>query len=414
MYHKDGILIKLSDAIHQFVTENLTDGWFALVMVKVFFLVILTLIIDFVLKFFINFGFRSFKDEEKYPVIKAVYESGFSNSIAHVISLTFAKFALEPFFRYKHPQSFNFLDTLIAIAMVVVIGGMAIRFLKAVEYYLYYKKDYYRIAALKTVSQTLKVFGGFILALVIISMIFGINGSTIVGSLGAITAVLVLVFRDTILGFITGLHVATSRNMKSGDWIGIPKYNLEGTIDEIGLLTTKITNFDKTVSTIPTYDLMSTEIKNLQVMSETNTRRIKRSIIFNIKSFKFIDEELYERLSKINLIKDYIEEKHDEILFERMNLENSNEIINGQQLTNIGTFRIYTLNYLKNNKNVDQGGTVMVRQLEITPQGLPLEIYCFTNDSRWESFEQIQANIFDHLLVSAKEFDLEVMQFTKI
>jgi miniconductance mechanosensitive channel len=199
-----------------------------------------------------------------------------------------------------------------------------------------------------------------------------------------------------------------------GDWIGIPKYNLEGTIEDLNLLTTKIQNFDKTISTIPTYDLLTTEIKNLQVMSESNTRRIKRSIIFNINSFKFLNLEEVDRLAKINLIKNYLNEKKEEIIAERATIENSELVINGRQLTNIGVFREYAFNYLKKSEHIDQNETVMVRQLENTPQGMPLEIYCFTNDSAWDHYEIILADIFDHLLVASKEFDLQIMQFNKI
>ena len=148
-------------------------------------------------------------------------------------------------------------------------------------------------------------------------------------------------------------------------------------------------------------------------MSETNTRRIKKSIIFNIISFKFLNDEQMEELSKINLIHDYVIKKRNEINSEKIKTKNSDEIINGKQLTNIGTFRIYALNYLKNNPHVDQNGTMLVRQLDITSQGLPLEIYCFANQSKLEEYEQIQADIFDHLLVASREFGLEVMQ-TKI
>ena len=268
--------------------------------------------------------------------------------------------------------------------------------------------------ALNAVSQSVKIFGTFVSAIIAICVIFGISGATIVGSLGAITAVLVLVFRDTILGFVTGLHVATSKNLKVGDWIGIPKYNLEGNIQDINLLTTKIQNFDKTISTIPTYDLLTTEIKNIQVMTESNTRRIKRSIIFNINSFKFLNEEFLEKLSKVNLIKDYLEFKKREMSEQRKFIDNPELLINGKQLTNIGVFREYVFNYLKNNPHIDQEETILVRQLENTPQGMPLEIYCFTNDSEWGNYEDIQADIFDHLLVASKEFDLEVIQFAKI
>lgn len=171
-------------------------------------------------------------------------------------------------------------------------------------------------------------------------------------------------------------------------------------------------NFDKTISSIPTYDLLTTEIKNLQVMSESNTRRIKKSIYFNINSFKFLTEEDIDRLKDINLISEYLEGKSIELRKEKETLKHSDKIVNGRQLTNIGVFRYYAEKYLQNDPDVDQDGAMMVRQLDITPQGLPLEIYCFANDSRWEHFEQIQADIFDHLLVASKEFDLQVMQIS--
>ena len=145
-------------------------------------------------------------------------------------------------------------------------------------------------------------------------------------------------------------------------------------------------------------------------MSESNTRRIKRSIIFNINSFKFLNREMMDKLAKINLIKDYIEEKKQEITEERATIDNPELLINGRQLTNIGVFREYVLNYLQNNEHIEKDGTLLVRQLENTPQGMPLEIYCFTNDSVWANYEDIQADIFDHLLVASREFELEIMQ----
>lgn len=225
---------------------------------------------------------------------------------------------------------------------------------------------------------------------------------------------MVLVFRDTILGFVTGIHVATSKNLKVGDWIGIPKYNIEGNITDISLLTTKIVNFDKTVSTIPTYDLMSTEIRNYQVMTEGNLRRIKRSMIFNIKSFRFLTKEDYEKLEKVNLISDYIITKKNEIESEKLELHNADNMLNGQQLTNIGVFRKYAENYLRNNPNIEQKEIILVRQLEITPQGMPLEIYCFTIYSNLEDYERVQSDIFDHLLVATQDFGLEVIQVNKV
>jgi len=403
----------ISDYIHFFVRDNAPDGLIlsGQIVFKFIFLAGLVYILDFFFKFFVNIIIKNFFDREKYPVIKSIYQSRISNSVVHLIALSFAEYALKSVF-WRHPKSFALLELIVNVSIIFVIAGMLFRALTALRNYFVIKQDYYKIMALNAISESVKIFGIFILTVVGICIIFGIKGGTILGSLGAITAVLVLVFRDTILGFVTGLHVATSKSMKVGDWIGIPKYNIEGNITDISLLTTKITNFDKTISSIPTYDLLTTEIKNLQVMSESNTRRIKKSIFFNINSFKFLDEEDIERLKEINLISKYIEDKRTELNNEKQGIEHRDKIINGRQMTNIGVFRYYAQKYIENDPDIDKEGTVMVRQLEITPQGLPLEIYCFTNDSKWERFEEIQADIFDHLLVAAKEFDLQVMQIS--
>ena len=408
-------LQNISDYIHAFVKDNSPDSGvlFFQILIKLLFFIGLIYLVDFLLRLLINTVFKLFFDKDKYPILKSVHAAKITNSVSQLFALLVGSFAVESFF-YRHPKSHGFLERMIALLLVIVVSKMLMRGLTATRNYFVIKKDYYKIIALNAVSQTLKIFGIFIASVVAISVLFGISGSAIVGSLGAITAVLVLVFRDTILGFVTGIHVATSKNLKVGDWIGIPKYNLEGTIVDLNLLTTKIQNFDKTISTIPTYDFLTTEIKNIQVMSESNTRRIKRSIIFNINSFRFLNLEDVDRLSKINFIKDYLAEKKQEINQERAGLENADQIINGRQLTNIGVFREYAHNYLKNSEHIDQSGTLMVRQLENTPHGMPLEIYCFTNDSNWGNFEAIMADIFDHLLVASKHFDLEIMQFNKI
>lgn len=408
-------LQNISDYIHYSVRENLPDSAVLLVQIilKFLFLVAIIYIADFIVKFILNQIFKLFFNKDKYPVLKSIYQSRITNSISHVFALLIGSFALFSIF-YRHPKSFIFLERMVYLAIVFVVAGMLYRGLSAFRNYFIIQQDFYKIIALNAVSQSVKIFGTFVSAIIAICVIFGISGTTIVGSLGAITAVLVLVFRDTILGFVTGLHVATSKNLKVGDWIGIPKYNLEGNIQDINLLTTKIQNFDKTISTIPTYDFLTTEIKNIQVMTESNTRRIKRSIIFNINSFKFLNEEILEKLSKVNLIKDYLEFKKSEMSEQRKLIDNPELLINGKQLTNIGVFREYVFNYLKNNPHIDQEETILVRQLENTPQGMPLEIYCFTNDSQWSNYEDIQADIFDHLLVASKEFDLEVIQFAKI
>lgn len=408
-------LQEISEQLYIYISQVTPGGmdWVVHIIIKLALLCAVFLVVDFVFKFVINFVFRFFRNDEKYPVIRSIYQSKISNSVAHFAALLVVG-GIHPsiFPATALPKTNIFINRSINLGLVLILAGMLYRSLTGFRYYFTIKQDFYKIMALNAISETVKILGIFIFSVVGLCVIFGIKGTTIVGSLGAITAVLVLVFRDTILGFVTGIHVATSKNLKVGDWVSIPKYSIEGNITDISLLTTKITNFDKTVSTIPTYDLLTTEIKNLQVMSESNTRRIKKSVFFNINSFKFLNEEDIERLKDINLISDYLEEKTQEIRQENQSVEHNDKTINGRQLTNIGVFRYYAQKYIENDPDIDENGTRMVRQLDITPQGLPLEVYCFANDSKWEHFEQIQADIFDHLLVASKEFDLQVMQIS--
>lgn len=405
-------LQELSEQLYIYISKISPTGldWILHIAVKMALLVGIFMVLDLIFKIIINYVFRFFHNEEKFPVVKSVYQSRITNSVAHFVALAIVGSVHESIFLGALKQTTIFIHRSVNLGLVLILAGMLYRSLSGFRYYFTIKQDYYKVMAINAISETVKILGIFVFSIVSICVVFGIKGTTIVGSLGAITAVLVLVFRDTILGFITGIHVATSRSLKVGDWIGIPKYSIEGNILEINLLTTKITNFDKTISSIPTYDLLTTEIKNLQVMSESNTRRIKKSIFFNINSFKFLNVEEIEKLKEINLIEDYLNEKTSEINLEKEKIEHKDKIINGRQLTNIGVFRYYTQKYLENDPEIDKDSPIMVRQLEITTQGLPMEVYCFANDSKWEKFEQIQADIFDHLLVASKEFDLQIMQ----
>ena len=402
----------ITEGLFYYIGAHFPDGLslFFQVATKILLILFTYLIFDFIFKICINSIFRLFRNEERYPVMKSIQYAKITNSFAHLFALLIAGSVQTSIFLGYLKKTTLFSERMINFAMVLVIAGLAFRSLRAFGYYSLIKKDYYRNFAIRTVSETVKIVGIFIFSVIGICVIFGINSTTIIGSLGAITAIMVLVFRDTILGFVTGLNVATSRNMKVGDWIAIPKYSIEGYIEDIGLLTTKIKNFDKTISTIPTYDLLSTEIRNYQVISDENTRRIKKSIVFNMKSLNFVDDELMARLKKINLIQTYINNKEAEIKKERAAMDNPDEIINGNQLTNIGVFRKYVQNYLKSSGKIDQKELILVRQLQSSPEGLPLEIYCFATEADTTKYEAIQSDIFDHLLAAAKKFELEVVQ----
>ena len=409
------ILKSFSEQIHFFVKQNFAEGFilFGQIALKMLLLFSVFFVIDSILRIFTIIISKIIVKFSKNEFLKYAFKARLYSSISHLLSLGITYFLIEDIF-WRHPKSFAYIDRLLLFGQVLVFAIMAYRIVKALENYYVDKQDQYRITAIRAISETFRVFGLVIFTIIAIFVIFGISFSVIITILGAVTAIILLVFRDTILGFVTGIHVSTSKNLKIGDWIGIPKYNIEGNIQDINLLTTKIQNFDKTISTIPTYDLMSTEIRNHQVMYEGSSRRIKRSVYFNIKSFTFVDEVFYDKVKDINLISEYLNRKLNEIAESKKGIQHADRLINGQQLTNIGLFRNYVLNYLKNNAKIDQNEIILVRQLEITPQGLPLEIYCFANKAELVDYERIQADIFDHILTAAKEFDLEVMQVNKV
>jgi miniconductance mechanosensitive channel len=229
--------------------------------------------------------------------------------------------------------------------------------------------------------------------------------------LGAMTAVLLLIFKDTILSFIASLQITFNDLFRIGDWLEIPDFGADGDVIDIALHTVQIQNWDKTISVIPTHKLIDGTFKNWRGMQESGGRRIKRSVLIDISSIKFCDEEMIKKYKKYQILRNYVEQKEKEI--EQYNQEyniDTSELINGRRMTNIGTFRAYVEEYLKRNTNINKDLTFLVRQLAPGHQGLPIEIYVFTNDTRWAFYEKIQADIFDHILAIVPEFDLRIFQ----
>jgi miniconductance mechanosensitive channel len=256
----------------------------------------------------------------------------------------------------------------------------------------------------------IKIFAAFFGAIYFIATLIDTEATQIFTFLGALTAVILLIFRDSILGFVSGLQISSSKSIKVGDWISVSKYHIEGVVKEINLAITKIENFDKTISTVPTYDLIASEVTNHSAMIQSNTKRIKRSIFFNVNSFQFCTTEMLEKFEKIDLIGSYLKLKQEEIKKSNQNIINKDYIINGRQLTNIGVFRKYAENYLTNRTDISKADKIIVRQLEQTAQGMPLEIMCFTTSSEMVDFERIQSDVFDHLISASKEFELKISQ----
>ncbi|MEH7010449.1 mechanosensitive ion channel family protein, partial [Neobacillus niacini] len=226
-----------------------------------------------------------------------------------------------------------------------------------------------------------------------------------------LSAVLLIVFKDSLLGLVAGIQLAANDMVRVGDWIEMPKYEADGDIIDISLNTVKVQNFDKTITTIPSYALISDSFKNWRGMQASGGRRIKRSLFIDTKSITFCSEEMIEKFKTIQFLSEYITTKEHEIAeYNAMNEINRHNPVNGRALTNIGIFRTYINQYLQHHPGISQEMTLLVRQLAPTENGLPLEIYAFTNDIRWHVYETIQSDIFDHLFAVAPEFGLHIFQ----
>jgi len=264
---------------------------------------------------------------------------------------------------------------------------------------------------IKSMIQVVKILIFLVIGVVILSIIIGRSPAFFIGGIGAMTAVLMLIFKDPILGFVAGIQLSANNMVRIGDWIEMPKYGADGDVVDISLTTVKVQNWDKTISTIPTFALVSDGVKNWRGMSESGGRRIKRSINIDMSSVKFCTEEMLEKFRKFQHISKYIEEKRKELSEYNMNTKiDDSELVNGRRLTNIGTFRAYLTSYLRDHPKINKNLTFLIRQLEPGPEGMPLEVYVFSNDQVWANYEAIQADIFDHIMAVIPEFELRVFQ----
>jgi miniconductance mechanosensitive channel len=259
--------------------------------------------------------------------------------------------------------------------------------------------------------QIVKIFVYSVACILVISAIVDKDPTVLLAGLGAMAAVLILIFKDTILGFVASIQISVNDMVKIGDWIELPKHNANGHVIDITLNTVKIRNFDNSISTIPTYSMVSESFINWKGLEIAEGRRIKRAVFIDLGSIKICTPEMLERFSKFNLIKDYITEKQTEIL--KYNVKkgfSESDLLSGRRQTNIGVFRKYLEMYLNQHPMVNKEMPLLVRQLETTGKGLPVEIYLFCKDKTWENFEMVQADIFDNVFSVIPLFDLKIFQ----
>ena len=305
--------------------------------------------------------------------------------------------------------------------LVIIIEALTIvLFIITVKSVLGTVKDYFKLSSslkhipIDSYIQVIMIFIWFIGIILILSVLTGREIGTFLASLGALSAIIILVFRDTILGFVSSIQITVNDTVRIGDWITMKGSDADGTVIEVNLSTVKVQNFDNTITTIPTYKLVSDSFINWRGMEESKGRRIKRSLLIKPSSVRFLENEEIVELKKIELIKDYLVQISSEIELSNQK-ENADKsmLLNGRNLTNFGVFRKYIEEYLKAHPMTNDDLTLMCRQLEPTSQGIPIQIYTFSKDKEWTKYEALTSDIFDHLLSSVKYFKLECFELTQ-
>ena len=299
----------------------------------------------------------------------------------------------------------------LAIAYIIIVGLVFIQSLLNALNDIYQTFEISKVKPIKGYIQIVNIIImtlGFIL---VISNLIGKSPLILLSGIGALSAVLMLVFKDSLLGLVAGIQLTANDMVRVGDWIEMPKYGADGDVIDISLNTVKVQNGDKTITMIPSYALISDSFRNWRGMQGSGGRRIKRSLYIDTSSITLCTEEMIEKFIKVHYLSDYIIQKEREITeYNAKNAIDRNNPVNGRALTNIGVFRAYISNYLKNHDGINQNMPLIVRQLAHSEHGLPLEIYAFTNDVQWAVYESVQSDIFDHLFAVAPEFGLRVFQ----
>ena len=400
---------QISHIIYDYlVTTGLSEDWSEIVNMLILLVGILLLLFlfDFILRRLLLGVFVRLSNKSKTNFDDLLVKNKAPRNIAHIIPVVLAYNAVPAIFR-DFPTTENIIQKGIEVFGIIL-------FLWVIRSLLHTVKDYFKTLPnlkdkpIDSYIQVFMIFSWAIGLFYAFSIITGVELWKFLTALGTASAVIILVFKDTILGFVASIQVSINDMVRIGDWISFEKYGADGDVIEINLATVKVQNFDKTITTIPTYALISDSFKNWRGMMDSNGRRIKRALIIKQESIHFLTKDDIESLKKIQMITEYLE-KRDKVInsFNAENQIDKTILINGKNLTNIGVFRKYIDNYIHQHSGINKDMTLMVRQLAPTAQGLPIEIYAFSSDKRWANYEYIMADIFDHLLAAIPYFNLE-------
>ena len=332
-------------------------------------------------------------------------QSGFFNRLIYLIPLLFL-YNLEGIFSQYSIIIHRILNSIFVLIIFICINVLLSAFGD-----IYDRSRFSRRIHIKGYLQVVKLILFIVGILGIITILTGQSPVYLLSGIGALTAVLMLVFKDTILSFVATIQINSNDLFKIGDWVDAPQFGADGDVVDIALHTVKIQNWDKTITIIPTHKLIDSSFKNWRGMTDSGGRRIKRAIYIDISTIRFWDEELLRRFQQFDLLQDYLESKLKEVDNSNQTVAaNLDQIVKGRLFTNIGTFRAYIKAFLKNHSDIHDEMTFLIRQLPPGEKGLPMEIYVFTKDTDWVRYESIQSDIFDHLMAIVSEFDLKVFQ----
>ena len=351
---------------------------------------------------------KRFAEYTKYQVDNILFENRVFHRLANFLPVLIIYVFLPEILEdspFKHVA-----EVLVSILLIINIALIINSTLNALQG-IYLSFQFARNISIRPFIQVLKIGLFFISGILVLSLLLDKSPLYFLSGLGALTAILLLIFKDVLLGFVAGIQLIANRMIAPGDWIEVPQYGADGDVADITLTTVKVQNWDKTRTTIPTYALISESFKNWRSMPQSGGRRIKRALLLDQNSIRFCDQTMLGRFSKMQLLKDYIEDRKKKIDEHNQNNQiDEKERVSGRSRTNIGVFRVYVENYLKNHPMINQKMTFLVRQLPPSDKGLPIEIYVFCKDTDWGRYESIQADIFDHILAVVAEFELRLFQ----
>ena len=403
--------------LHKLFYDFLIDAEISLFYAAILNLIVVSLIIfsiiailNYISTNVISNFFKKLSESTQNNFDDFLIENKTHKYVSKLVPVVFLYIVL-PYWLFSFEFTIEYAYLIVETYLVFLIISILISVLKALKSYLKTLENF-KDKPLESFFQVIIIALWFIGILNIFSIWTGNEITTFLAAMGALSAVILLIFKDTILGLVASIQLTSNDLIRIGDWITMKQYGADGDVVEINLNSVKVQNFDKTITTIPTYKLIADSFRNWRGMSESDGRRIKRSFSVKGSSVKFLSRDDLNQLKKIELIKDYIEKK--EIELQKHNTENASDLsvlVNGRNLTNLGLFRNYIEIYLDQAKNINSNMTVMCRQLSPTPTGIPLEIYAFSKNKEWKNYEHIMSDIFDHLLASLSNFQLDLFEY---